>query len=275
MTDRSVEKIKKTVLISGASTGIGRYCALSLIKAGFKVLAGVRTKKASEDLAKIGSNQLKPIMLDITNKKNIDLAAEIASSENLYGLVNNAGIAVLGPLEFLPLDKIRKQFEVNLFGHIAVTQALLPHLRTSMGRIVNISSVSGIVAFPFAGAYASSKFAFEAFNDSLRRELRPWNIQVSVIEPGNIKTPIWEKSYFEAKSSEESFPLEALEYYGRRTINVGRIIERAGEPSAVAKAVVHSLTAKRPRIRYIVGWDARIYSVIKRLVPDWILDRIV
>jgi NAD(P)-dependent dehydrogenase (short-subunit alcohol dehydrogenase family) len=266
---------KKAVFVSGASSGIGKQCALRLDKAGFKVFAGLRSKKAAKELTQIASDQLKPLMLDITESQSIDSAAHIVSSENLYGLVNNAGIAVLGPLEFLPLEKIRNQFEVNLFGHIAVTQAFLPFLRRSGGRIINMSSVSGLIAFPFSGPYASSKFAIEAFSDSLRRELRPWNIPVSLIEPGNIKSPIWEKSFHAARSAEESFPPEAEKYYGKRFMDTKRIVEKAGEPSAVAEAVLQALTAKRPKTRYVVGLDARKYAILKRLLPDWILDKFI
>jgi NAD(P)-dependent dehydrogenase (short-subunit alcohol dehydrogenase family) len=274
-----MDNTKKAVFISGASTGIGRHCALLLVKAGFKVLAGVRSEKAGEELAQIAPDRLKPIMLDITDKQSIDSAAGIVRSENLYGLVNNAGIAVLGPLEFLPLEKIRNQFEVNLFGHIAVTQAFLPFLRRLGGRIVNMSSLSGLVAFPLFGPYASSKFALEAFNDALRRELKPWNIMVSLIEPGNVKTPIWNKLLYDAKSEADSFSPEAEMYYGNNIMkmrhNAQWMSQNAQSPSVVADAVLHALTAKRPKTRYVVGLHARKYSILRRLLPDWALDRII
>ncbi|MCP4260581.1 MAG: SDR family oxidoreductase [Planctomycetes bacterium] len=274
-----MDNTKKTILISGASTGIGRHCALGLIKAGFKVLAGVRSEKAGEELAQIAPEQIKPVMLDITDRQSIDSAADLVSAKNLYGLVNNAGIAVVGPLEFLPLEKIRKQFDVNLFGHIAVTQAFLPILRKSEGRIVNMSSVSGLVAFPFLGPYASSKFALEAFSDSLRRELKPWKIMVSLIEPGNIKTPLWNKLLFAAKSTAKNFSPEVEMYYGKKIMNMQHnarwASENASAPSAVADAVLHALTANRPKVRYVVGLAARKYSMLRRLLPDWALDRII
>ena len=271
-----MDNTKKAVFISGASTGIGRLCALRLVKAGFKVFAGVRSEKAGEELSQIAQGRLMPVMLDITDSQSIDSAARIVRSENMYGLVNNAGTLVLGPLEFLPLEMIRKQFEVNLFGHIAVTQAFLPFLRKSGGRIVNMSSLSGFVAFPFSGAYASSKFALEGFSDSLRRELRPWNINVSLIEPGGkFKTQIWDKSFNSLKSASESFPQEAEKYYGKRLMNTRHSVEKMSVPSAVAEAVLHALTANRPKIRYIVGLGARKYSMLRRLLPDWVLDKVI
>jgi len=268
-----MDNSKKSIFISGASMGIGRQCALQLAQAGFKVFAGVRTIKASEEILKINSDQIKPIMVDITDKRSIDAAANVLSSENLFGLVNNAGFAILGPFEFIPLEKIRMQFEVNLFGHISVTQALLPLLRKSKGRIINMSSISGFVAFPFFGPYASSKFALEAFSDSLRRELKPWEINVSIIEPGNTKTSIWEKSFHAAKLSEDGFPSEAIKYYGKRYMNSLDFVETMMEPSVVADAVVHALTANRPKIRYVVGSNARKYSLLRRFLPDWLLDK--
>ncbi len=267
-------KNEKSVFISGAASGIGRQCTMTLVNAGFRVIAGVRNKQAGEELTKISPGRIKPIILDITNSKDIESATREVSAENLYGIVNNAGIAVLGPLEFIPLEKIRHQFEVNLFGHIAVTQAFLPFLRDSgKGRIINISSISGFVAFPFFGPYASSKFAIEAFSEALRRELKPWNIQVALIRPGNIKTPIWHKSFLIAQSIADGFPPEAEAYYGKRIMGGDRSGDNMTEPSSVAKAVLQALTARRPQSSYLVGRDARKYAVLKRLLPDWLFDK--
>ncbi len=269
-------KKEKSVFISGAASGIGRQCTMSLVDAGFRVIAGVRNKQAGEKLAQMAPGQVKPIVLDITKSKDIESATRVVSAENLYGIVNNAGIAVLGPLEFIPLEKIRQQFEVNLFGHIAVTQAFLPFLRNSgKGRIINISSISGFVAFPFFGPYASSKFALEAFSEALRRELKPWNIQVALIRPGNIKTPIWHKSFLTAQSIADGFPPEAEAYYGNRMMSGDRSGDNMTDPSVVAKAVLHALTASRPRSSYLVGRDARKHAFFKRLLPDWLFDRIL
>jgi NAD(P)-dependent dehydrogenase (short-subunit alcohol dehydrogenase family) len=263
----------QAILISGASTGIGHCCAVRLADAGYRVFAGVRSERAAEELAAGASDRLIPVILDITDSQNIRQVAERLQSENLYGVVNNAGTALLGPLELLPVQKIREQFEVNVLGHIAVTQALLPLLRKSCGRIVNISSLSGIVAFPFAGAYAGSKFALEAFSDALRRELWPSNIRVCVVEPGNIRTPIWEKSSHQAMSIAARFSPDAEEVYGQSLATRARNLDKMRDPSEVAAVVLKALQSKRPKVRYVVGRDARFYSLLSRLLPDAALDR--
>ncbi|MGD1157325.1 MAG: SDR family oxidoreductase, partial [Terriglobia bacterium] len=186
---------KGAVVITGASTGIGEACALHLDKLGFRVFAGIRKAADAEALRHRASARLVPIRLDVSDETEVEQAArnvtEALRGEGLAGLVNNAGIVVAGMLEFLPLDALRRQLEVNVVGQVAVTQAFLPHLRKARGRIVNIGSVSGLIAGPFSGAYAASKFALEALTDALRVELRPWKIHVSIVEPGNIQTPIW------------------------------------------------------------------------------------
>ena len=178
------------VLISGASTGIGRECALRLARAGFQVYAGVRSKAAGESLEQAAPERLKSILLDITDAGQIDFAADIVSSEPLRGLVNNAGVVVGGPLEFLPLERIRLQFEVNLFGHIALTQALLPGLRRSGGRIVNMSSVTGpLVSNPRGTIYSAAKAGIMGMTRAQAIELAEYNITVNGIGPGWIETP--------------------------------------------------------------------------------------
>jgi NAD(P)-dependent dehydrogenase (short-subunit alcohol dehydrogenase family) len=175
----------RTALVTGASSGIGRACALRLVSSGWRVLAGVRR---SGDAPK-GTQE---VLLDVTNPEHVHAVAERV--DELHGLVNNAGIAVAVPLEFIPLDELRRQFEVNVFGQVAVTQALLPQLRRSKGRIVFVGSIAGKSALPFLGPYAASKHALEAIADSLRVELQPFGVGVSIVEPGTIKTPIWTKS---------------------------------------------------------------------------------
>ena len=185
-----------TVLISGASKGIGRATALHLDAKGFTVIAGVRKKEDAESLRSAASGRLKSVILDITNRDQILEAArmvkDIVGAAGLDGLVNNAGIAVPAPLEFIPIDEFRRQIEVNLIGQLALTQALVELLRTAKGRIINISSVGGRISGPMLGAYHASKFAIEALTDTLRQELAPWHIRVASIEPGAVATPIWE-----------------------------------------------------------------------------------
>ena len=266
----------RAVLISGASSGIGRHCALSIAKAGFKVFAGVRNEEAGKQLEQESSGQIEKIDLDIGNLHSVESAAQQLKSENLYAIVNNAGIAMLGPLEFIPLVEIRKQFEVNLFGHIAVSQAFLPLLRQTMGsRIINMSSLSGFLAFPLYGSYASSKFALEAFNDALRRELDPWNIKVISIQPGNIRTPIWEKSFQTAKSIAAEFPPEASFYYPNSLADSKESTDSLTPPSAVSRAVLKALTSKHPKAHYRVGLSALKYALYNRLLPTWAIDRLI
>lgn len=271
-----MSKETKTVLISGASSGIGRDCALSLADAGFKVIAGVRNEQAAKTLEQEASGQLETVFLDIADNNSVESARTTIRSENLFAIVNNAGIAMLGPLEFMPIEKIRRQFEVNLFGHIAVTQAFLPLLRQTNGsRIINMSSISGFVAFPYYGSYASSKFAFEAFSDAIRRELMPWGIKVILIQPGNTNTQIWQKSFQTAQSIATEFPPEANFYYPNKLSQSPKSMDNLTPASAVSRAVIQALTAKRPKARYRVGMSAQKYAVYSRLLPTWLLDRLV
>jgi NAD(P)-dependent dehydrogenase (short-subunit alcohol dehydrogenase family) len=197
----------------------------------------------------------------------------------LAGLVNNAGIAVAGPLEFLPPEELRRQLDVNVVGQLAVTQAFLPLLRRGHGRIVNMGSISGRLATPFVGPYSASKFALEALSDALRIELRPWGIQVAVIEPGGIATPIWERSIAVADRLLESMPQQAMEYYGKVAPAIRKSALRMGKkgtpPSAVADAVAHALTAPRPRTRYFVGERASFTARVIARLPDRLRDRLV
>ena len=189
---------KGAVVITGASTGIGRVCAFHMDKLGFRVFAGIRNESDGRSLIEGSAGRITPLLIEVTDSVSAlaaaDRVAGAVGSAGLSGLVNNAGIVVAGPLEFLPLSELRKQFEVNVLGQIAVTQAFLPLLRQARGRIVNMSSIAGRVAFPYIGPYSASKYALEAISDALRIELLPWGISVSVIEPGDVATPIWKKS---------------------------------------------------------------------------------
>ena len=267
----------RTVLITGASTGIGRACAIALAKRGFHVLAGVRKEADGEALTKEASG-IEPVIIDVTDQATIDAAAK--QIDELYGLVNNAGITVAGPVEFLPVDDIRRQFEVNVFGQIAVTQAFLPKIRKSGGRIVFMSSVGGRVpSSPFISPYNASKHALESFGDALRVELSPWDIDVVLVEPGSIATPIWDKSVNAAneirKALGPQFP-QFEELYGRAADKTQKLAEATGRrgipPERVAERVVDALTAVRPKPRYLVGTDARIQATLFNLLPDRVRD---
>jgi len=258
----------RTALVTGASSGIGAACASRLVASGWRVFSGVR--RAGDGPA--GTDE---VLLDVTDEEQIRAAAERIGE--LDALVNNAGIAISMPLEFIPLDELRRQLEVNVIGHIAVTQAFLPHLRRSRGRIVFVGSIAGKSALPFLGAYAASKHALEAITDTLRVELKPFGIDVSIVEPGSIKTPIWTKSAGVADSLMTGAPAELRELYGGRIAEFRRAALERGAKGAsvekVAQVVEDALTRERPRTRKLVGRDARLRSGVERL-PDRMRDSV-
>lgn len=273
---------KGVVVITGASTGIGEACALLLDKLGFCVFAGVRQDIDAQKLQDKASQRLIPIFLDVTNADSIAFAVETVKNtvgDEIFGLVNNAGIAVPGPLELLPIAEFQQQLQVNLVGQLAVTQAFLGLLRQGRGRIINMGSVSGRSAAPFLGAYNASKFALEALTDVMRMELRPWGISVSIIEPGAISTPIWEKSFTQADIAKQNLSPSAEHLYGSAMTAVrkqtGIIASKGISPDIVAKAVIHALTAKKPKTRYLVGQDAKMAVILKYLLPDRLYDRVI
>jgi NAD(P)-dependent dehydrogenase (short-subunit alcohol dehydrogenase family) len=270
------------VLISGASTGIGRACAEHLDALGFAIFAGVRNQSDADSLRGGGSGRTQPVMLDVTEPESIASALRIveeASPAGLSGLVNNAGISVGGPLEFVAIDEWRRGLEVNFIGQVAVTQAALPALRKARGRIVNMTSIGGRLASPFLGPYNASKYALEAVTDSLRLELRQFGVQVAAVEPGAVATPIWEKSRDTAEQATGAMPAEALKLYGAGFAAISKFIsqgERSGVPPLeVARVVEHALTATRPKTRYVVGRDARMRLALTRLLPTRVMDRLV
>lgn len=263
-----------TFIVTGASTGIGEACTLRLARAGHRVIAGVRRDEDGERLA-AEYDSIIPVQLDVTDQTHIDAVVgrltELGISQ-LDGLVNNAGIVIGGPIEFLPLDDWRTQFEVNVLGQVAVTQALIPLLRRRGGRVVFIGSISGRVSTALLGPYGASKHAIEAIAESLREELRPWKIAVTVIEPGAVKTPIWGKGRAFADELEARLPNEASGLYADAISEIRRGIdgqEQTGVPAdRVAAVVERALTGKRPRYRYLVGPDAKSAGVLERLLPD-------
>ncbi len=273
----------RAVVITGASSGIGEACALRLDKHGWRVFAGVRKEADGVALREKSSDRLTPVMIDVTDQASITAAAETVRAAvgdgGLAGLVNNAGISVFGPLEFLPPEDLRRQLEVNVIGQIVVTQAFLPLIRAGDGRIVNMGSIGGRMATPFLGPYNASKFAMEALTDSLRQELRPWGIEVAIVEPGSIATPIWDKGQVKADEMEKNMPEEAMKLYGDAFTALraaAKEFEKAGVPAdEVAKFVEHALTASNPKTRYVVGRDAQIQRVLAKIVPDRVLDGLV
>ena len=281
--NRKPEDQRGSIVITGASTGIGQACAIHLDRLGFHVFAGVRKAQDGHFLKESTSGRISPLFMDVTDTVCLSAAAEIVEAETegtgLSGLVNNAGIVVAGPIEFLSLNDIRMQYEVNVLGQIAVMQAFLPLLRKARGRIINMGSISGRVVTPFISPYAASKFSLEAITDSLRVELRPWGMSVSIIEPGSVVTPIWEKSIGDAEKRSQRFTAQAHSLYAPAFEAVRRAAERTARegipPDVVARSVAHALTSKRPRTRYLVGGAARIQAILKHFLPDCILDRII
>jgi NAD(P)-dependent dehydrogenase (short-subunit alcohol dehydrogenase family) len=258
----------RAALVTGASSGIGAATALRLAGAGWRVFAGVR--RAGD--APAGTEE---VLLDITNEDQLRATAK--RIEELHGLVNNAGIALAMPLEFIPLEELRRQFEVNVVAQVSVTQAFLPHLRRTRGRIVFVGSIAGRSALPFLGPYAASKHALEAITDTLRLELSPFGVDVSLVQPGTIKTPIWTKSATVADSLANGAPAELAALYGERIAAFREVALRRGakgaSADAVARVVEEALTMERPRTRKLVGLDAKLRSGVERL-PDRLRDRV-
>ncbi|MBI1259012.1 MAG: SDR family NAD(P)-dependent oxidoreductase [Chloroflexi bacterium] len=273
---------EKFVVVTGASKGIGQATAVRLAKAGFIVFASVR-KAADGEALRRENPAIRPLLIDVTDTQSIAEAAvqvrnQVAGS-GLYGLVNNAGIAVAAPLEFLPLDDFRKQMEVNLVGQLAVTQAFLACLRQARGRIINVSSIGGRIAGPLMGAYHASKFALEGMSDSLRQQLAPWGMEVVVIEPGAIATPIWETGTQTADDLVNRMSPEVSELYGQQMAAGRSWAEQSAKNGApadkVAQVIETALTHARPRTRYTVGTDALVGSRIIARLPDRLRDRLM
>ncbi len=267
------------VVVTGASSGIGEACVRRLASGGFRVFGSVRR---AEDAERIRAPDVEPILLDVTREDQIQEAARRVEEESgdraLRGLVNNAGIAIGGPLEFLPIEELRRQLEVNVIGQVAVTRAFLPLLRKARGRIVLIGSIAGRSTIPFIAPYAASKHALEAIADALRVELRPFGIAVSLVAPGAVKTPIWQRALSRAERNAASMPAEMQHLYGRALENIRAAVERSPDrgvdPDVVAEVVLDALTSKRPRARYRIGGDAFVRSLLQ-LLPTSLRDRIL
>jgi NAD(P)-dependent dehydrogenase (short-subunit alcohol dehydrogenase family) len=235
------------------------------VRLGWEVYASVRVSGQAPE-------ETRELVFDVTDEKAIGRA--LASIQSLDAVVANAGIAIAAPLEFLPQEELTRQLDVNVVGQFRVVQPLIPLLRRSRGRIVLMGSIGGRSALPFLGAYAMSKFALEAFADSLRVEVAPWGIHVAIVEPGTIATAMWTKP----QRALDEFPPQAAELYGARIERFRRLAaarsSKGVPPEEVAKAVEHALSASRPRARYVVGPDARKRARLQRL-PDRVRDRVL
>ncbi len=271
----------EAVLVTGASTGIGRAIVERLAGDGTQVFAAVR------DLSTVDDHPLvTPIRLDVTSAEEARAAAAVVrdalGTTRLRGIVNNAGIAVGGPMEFIDLDDVRRQFEVNVFGQIAVTQAFVPLLREqgpTDPRIVFTSSIGSRVAAPFIGPYAASKHALNGIAESLRRELHPWGFRVSVLEPATVSTPIWDKGKHDVAGVVDTLPPRGLELYGESIRSMQNVVAGANDagiaPSVVADAAHHALFSRRPKAEYLVGREAKMVATASAVLPYRVFDRLV
>lgn len=257
------------VLVTGASSGIGAATVAALVEHGFDVLATVRSERDEEALGARHGNRVTVARCDVTDAEQVAALGRQVAGTLLRGLVNNAGVAVAGPLEFLPLAELRRQLEVNVVGQLAVTQAVLPAVRAARGRVVMVGSIAGRVAGPMLGAYHASKFALLGLTDTLRAELAPLGVRVVLVEPGAIDTPIWRTSTERGEALVAGMPPEATDVYGRQIrralAGAERTAQRGLPASAVAEVVIDALTVRRPRPRYLVGRDARSAAMVARL----------
>jgi NAD(P)-dependent dehydrogenase (short-subunit alcohol dehydrogenase family) len=272
----NAEKLR-AVVVTGCSTGIGKTCALTLVREGYRVFAGVRKQADGEALrAEAGSPKLIPLLLDVTDAAQIERAAEatrhaLGDEGELAGLVNNAGIAVYGPLELLPIEALRRQFEINVIGHVAVTQAFVPLLRRDRGRVIMIGSSSGFLTPPFLGPYASSKCALGSISDAFRRELAPWGIEVCLMQPGAVITPLWDKSIDDGDVWFDALPEAVRRLYAQGYGAMRQLFkDKSGKgitAEKLAERVLHALKAKSPRSHYPMGRDTLGYMLMDKLPP--------
>jgi NAD(P)-dependent dehydrogenase (short-subunit alcohol dehydrogenase family) len=272
----------KTIFITGASSGIGATCAVGLAERGYRVFAGVRKPADGERLERAGGGNIGVAAIDVTDPASIDRAVATLraalAGEGLDALFNNAGIAVVAPLECVPLDELRRQLEVNVVGTVAVTQAFLPLLRVARGRVITTGSIGGFIASPLLGPYNMSKYALEAFNDALRLEVEAQGIKVILLEPGTISTGMKDKCDGSAKALRERAPAHCAELYDQLFEAMMRYgdtaIDRASDPQVVLNAVIDAIESPHPKTRYLIGHSARLQSLLRRL-PDKLRDRVV
>ncbi|HEV2662131.1 MAG TPA: SDR family NAD(P)-dependent oxidoreductase [Ktedonobacteraceae bacterium] len=274
---------EKTAIVTGCSSGFGRVAALELAKRGWQVFATVRKEADQESLLAEATtmgcaNELHPIICDITQPEQVaELAQRVAeTTPRLDALLNNAGTAFAAPLELLPLDDLRAQFEVNVVAQLAVIQAMLPLLKPAKGTIINVSSISGRLSTPITGAYSASKFALEALSDALRLELAPFGVRVVLIEPGSSPTTIWQtgmqraqKLLEEQRDGPYARPLRRVEQMGKRSSTTGF------PPHLFATTVIKILSSKHPRARYAIPRSSALVIALRRFLPERVWDALL
>lgn len=271
---------RRTVLVTGATGGIGSATTARLAAAGWSVLAGVRDRRAGEALAGSAEGEVTPVVLDVASEESIAVAAyliaDLAGEGGVHGLVNNAGLVVEGPVELLSGDDLRRQFEVNVVGAMSVTRALLPLLRRARGRVVNVGAVTGRTAVPYFGAAAASKAALVAFTDALRLEVRPFGVEVSIVEPTPVETQIFVKASAAAQRTRAGLDPSVRALYEPGVRSVQQSVADGGLTPVddVAHAIERALTARRPKTRYPVGKQPRMVMGL-RFVPDRMRDRLL
>ena len=274
---------RKTVVITGTSSGIGRATVSRMVQAGWHVFATVRKSEEAERLRSEIGPEVTPLVMDVTDRASINAAAAEAADRlqirGLTGLVNVAGIGMVRPVEYVTDNDLREIFEINVFGQIAVTQAFLPLLRKAPGRIVNISSIGAHLAIPFGGLLNASKSAFGLFSDTLRLELRPFGIRVSAVEPGAIRTPAVDKTLGHMDEVVQQLPAMGVSQYGKMLKGFARRAYsremNGSSPDVVANAVVHALTSSHPHTRYVVGKHASLLAAMSKILPEWLLDAVL
>jgi NAD(P)-dependent dehydrogenase (short-subunit alcohol dehydrogenase family) len=271
------------VFVTGTSTGIGAATAIHLAANGFRVFSGVRSRADGRALQKRTSDELTPVIVDITDESTISAAADVVASavgeRGLAGLVNNAGIVKPGPIEFQPLADFRQQLEVNLVAHVAVIQAFLPLIRQGRGRIVNVGSIGGRLVLPIHGAYSASKFGMEALTDALRLELRQWRIPVCLVDPGATDTAIFGKTLAEIDGLGATLGEHGYGLYAEQVSAIRKLVEKTAadtEPATVlAKAIAQALMSEKPKTRYLAGKGAKEAAALARTAPDHVKDRAI
>jgi NAD(P)-dependent dehydrogenase (short-subunit alcohol dehydrogenase family) len=271
---------KLSILITGASTGIGWDCSLELAKMGWRVFATVRKEADGKKLVDASSGEVTPVIMDISDyesvKKGALIIEEKLAGDGLDALFNNAGISVQGPMEIIPVKMFEEQMRVNVFGHFYVTQVFLPMIRRVKGRILFMSSESGRITIPLVGPYSASKFALESMANAFRIELLPSGIGVSLIEAATIKTPMWDKIDITTEKMIAMLPQQARELYKTELHTLLVFPKKQAQMGIpmkkVTRAVIRALSVRRPKARYVVGWEAWLFIILHKVFPTRLVD---